>query len=156
MIRAIALLAGLTLAAPASIASPPPGPAQLIAARQAMLDMSAITFAYMREASKSGREVKTLAYPAQTLEKWATILPSLFPSGTGEGQTSARTQALTAVWRDRAGFERAAADYAEEAARLTELARADNGAGFADQLEEVNHACKACHTTYKEPDPPSR
>lgn len=156
MIRALILLSGLALATPFAIAAPPPSLAGLIAARQTMLDMSAITFAYMHEASKAGRAVKTLAYPAQTLEQWARILPSLFPDGTGEGQTSSPTKALPAVWRDRAGFEAAAAEYAEAAAKLKALAKANDAAGFADQLAEVNQACKVCHTTYKEPDPDDR
>src|SRR5580700_7770019 len=73
-----------------------------IAARQASLDMSAITFRSMGDAMKAGREAKTQGYPAMVLAKWAKALPRMFPPGTGQGETSVSTQALLAIWRDRA------------------------------------------------------
>jgi cytochrome c556 len=123
-----------------------------ISARQASLDMSSITFRSMGDAMNAGREAKTQAYPAAALAKWAKALPRMFPPGTGKGETSANTQALTAIWRDRAGFDRAAANYAAATARLASLAAANDTAGFTRQLEEVNQACSFCHTRYKEGD----
>jgi cytochrome c556 len=123
-----------------------------IAARQASLDMSSITFRSMGDAMNAGREAKTQAYPAAALAKWAKALPRMFPPGTGKGETSANTQAFTAIWRDRAGFDRAAANYAAATARLASLAAANDTAGFTRQLEEVNQACSFCHTRYKEGD----
>ena len=123
-----------------------------IAARQAGLDMSSITLRSMGDAMKAGREAKSQGYPAAVLAKWAKALPRLFPSGTGKGETSAKTQALPAVWRDRPGFDRAAANYAEATARLATLAAANDTTGFTKQLDEVNQACGLCHAVYKEGD----
>jgi cytochrome c556 len=123
-----------------------------IAARQASLDMSSITFRSMGDAMKAGREAKSQGYPATALAKWAKALPRMFPPGTGKGATAANTQALTAIWRDRAGFDRAAANYAAATARLAALAAANDTAGFTRQLDEVNQACSFCHTRYKEGD----
>ena len=120
-----------------------------IAARQASLDMSSITFRHMGEAMKAGREAKSQGYPAAALAKWAKALPRMFPPGTGEGETSASSQALPAIWRDRAGFDRAAANYAAATAQLASLAAANDTPGFTKQLEEVNQACAACHARYK-------
>ena len=61
-----------------------------IAARQASLDMSSITFRSMGDAMKAGREAKSQGYPAAVLAKWAKALPRMFPAGTGQGETSAR------------------------------------------------------------------
>jgi len=129
-----------------------------IAARQASLDMSSITFRSMGDAMKAGREAKSQGYPAAALEKWAKALPRMFPAGTGVGETSTETQALPIIWRDRANFERAAAFYADATARLAELAAANDTAGFTRQLEEVNQACGACHARYKAGDqgPPKK
>jgi cytochrome c556 len=121
----------------------------VIATRQASLDMSSITFHSMGDAMKAGREAKTQAYPAFALAKWAKALPKMFPAGTGEGDTSADSQALSAIWTDRANFDRAAADYADATAKLATLASANDTAGFTKQLEEVNHSCNSCHTRYK-------
>jgi cytochrome c556 len=130
----------------------------IIAVRQASLDMSSITFRSMGDAMKAGREAKSQGYPAAALAKWAGALPRMFPPGTGIGETPANTQARTAIWRDRAGFERAAANYAVATARLATLAKANDTAGFTRQLEEVNQACGLCHSRYKEGDqgPPGK
>jgi len=120
-----------------------------IAARQASLDMSSITFRSMGEAMKAGEEPKPLGYAAAALAKWAKALPRMFPPGTGKGETSAFSQALPAIWKDRAGFDQAAANYADATARLAALAQANDTAGFTRQLEAVNQACNACHTRYK-------
>jgi cytochrome c556 len=130
----------------------PPSPAGLVRARQVTLDLSAIANGSMRDAMKTGREAKTQAYAAMTLAKWARILPTLFPTGTGQGETDVKTQALPAVWRDRAGFEKAAAGYAAAADRLADLAKANDTEGFKAQLDELSHACDVCHATYKEGD----
>jgi cytochrome c556 len=120
-----------------------------IAARQASLDMSSITFRSMREAMNAGTEPKSVGYPAAALAKWAKALSRMFPPGTGQGETSAFSQALPAIWKDRAGFDQAAADYAAATTRLAALAAANDTAGFTKQLEEVNQACGACHARYK-------
>ena len=121
-----------------------------IAARQASLDMSSITFRSMRDALKAGGEAKSQGYPAAALAKWAKALPRMFPPGTGKGETSVRTQALLVIWQDRAGFDRAAANYADATTRLAALAAANDTPGFSRQLEEVDQACGSCHARYKE------
>jgi cytochrome c556 len=124
--------------------------AAVVAARQASLDMSSIIFRAMGDAMKAGREAKSQGYPAAALAKWARALPRMFPSGTGKGETSTNSQALSAIWEDGVGFGRAAADYADAAARLAALAAANDTAGFTRQLGEVDHACSSCHARYKE------
>ena len=120
-----------------------------ISARQASLDMSSITFRSMGDAMKAGREAKSQGYPAAALAKWAKALPRMFPAGTGQGETSADTQARPEIWRDRAGFARAAANYADQTARLATLAADNDTAGFTKQLDVVNQACAICHGRYK-------
>lgn len=140
-------LAGFAKARIASLS-----PEQYIAARQASLDMSAWVNGSMREAMKSGGEAKTQGYAATGLAKWARVLPTLFPAGTGQGETPSKTQALPTVWGDRAGFEKAAADYAEAADELVTLAKANDTAGFKAKLDELKLACDACHNRFKEGD----
>jgi cytochrome c556 len=120
-----------------------------ILARQASLDMSSITFRSMVDAMKAGREAKSQVYPASVLAKWAKALPRMFPAGTGQGETSVSTQALPGIWRDRAGFDRAAANYMDATARLAALAAANDTPVFSKQLDEVDQACASCHSLYK-------
>lgn len=121
-----------------------------IAARQASLDMSSITFRAMSDAMKAGREAKSQGYPAAALAKWAKALPRMFPAGTGKGETSRNSQALPTIWQDSAGFDRAAANYADATARLAALAVANDTVEFTKQLERVDQACGSCHARYKE------
>ncbi|HWE52593.1 MAG TPA: cytochrome c [Bryobacteraceae bacterium] len=129
-----------------------------IAARQASLDMSSLTFRSMRDAIKEGREAKSQGYPAAVLAKWARVLPRMFPPGTGQGETSVNSQARPAVWRDRPGFERAAANYVDVTTRLAALAAANDTPEFTRQLDAVDRACSLCHAGYKAGDqgPPKR
>ena len=120
-----------------------------IAARQASLDMSVITFRSMGDAMKAGREAKSQIYASMVLAKWAKALPHMFPAGTGQGQTSVTTQALPLIWLDRPNFDRAADDYATATAQLAALAAANDTPGFTKQLDEVNQACGLCHARFK-------
>jgi len=153
MLKGSIVLAGVSLGLAAiGLAQDVPGSVpgvDAIAARQASLDMSSITFRSMGDAMKAGREAKSQGYPAASLAKWARTLPRMFPAGTGAGETSAETQARIEIWRDRAGFEQAAANYAAATARLADLAKANDTAGFTKQLDQVNQACAVCHGRYK-------
>jgi cytochrome c556 len=121
-----------------------------ITARQATMDLCVIAVRSIDGAMKAGGEAKSQGFAAAGLAKWAKALPGMFPPGTGKGETSASTQALAAIWKDRAGFDQAAANYAAATARLASLAGTNDTAGFTKQLEEVNQACSSCHTRYKE------
>jgi cytochrome c556 len=121
-----------------------------IAARQASMDMSSVVLRSMAAAIKTGGEAKAEAYPAAALAKWAKIAPRLFPLGTGKGETAADTQAKPAIWQDRAGFGRVAANYAAAAAELAVRAKANDRTAFTRQLVVVDQACHACHEHYKE------
>jgi cytochrome c556 len=124
-------------------------PQQIVAARQASLELSSATFAAMLKAAADGADAKTSSQPAHALAMWAKVLPTLFPAGTGAGQTPLETKAKPEIWSDRAGFEKAAANYLAAATTLSSLAEADDTAGFKSQLDDVKKACIACHKAYK-------
>ena len=122
----------------------------IIAVRQASMDMSVMTLRSMGDAMKAGNEAKSQGFQAAVLAKWAKVLPHMFPAGTAKGEMSANTQALPAIWKDRAGFDNAAANYQAATARLVSLATTNDTAAFTKQLEQVNQACMSCHARYKE------
>jgi cytochrome c556 len=133
-----------------------PGPAEhmsgkIIAARQASLAMSVVTFGAMAHATDGGAEAKTQGFAANALARWARVLPTMFPAGTGaDNADGAKTRALPAIWSDRAGFDKAAADYAEATSKLLDLAKAGDTPGFKAQLKVVDGTCDACHERYRE------
>ena len=71
----------------------------------------------------------------------------MFPDGT---QTGRNTKAKAEIWSDRAGFEKAAANFYQAAEKLETLAEADDKAGFAEQFKVTAGACGACHRAYRE------
>jgi cytochrome c556 len=90
--------------------------------------------------------VKTLAPAASGLVAWMRVFPTLFPTGT---DTGGNTKALPAVWSDRAGFEKADANFVEAAQKLADLAKAGDADAFAAQVKVVGEACGACHKDYR-------
>jgi cytochrome c556 len=141
-----ATVAGLAAAQPAV---PPPAPADYAQIRQASVDMSVILRDEMNRAMKEGRDAESQAYAAYAFARWTHVLPTLFPTGSGPGETRAPTQAKPAVWTDRPGFLKAAANFAAAADKLSELAKANDTEGFKIQLVALQQACDACHAPYK-------
>lgn len=148
---AAALFTCLAATAPASRALPAASAdptADVIAGRKAAFLMSGALFGQIKAGVDRGDDPKTLGFAARALSRWATALPGMFPAGS----TSPASEALPAVWSDRAGFEARAADYAAATAKLADLARAGDKPGFAAQFAVVGGTCKACHDRYRKPD----
>ena len=123
---------------------------QLIAARQAGFKLQGAAFGGMKGVIDAKGDVKTQAFAAGAIAAWARALPGLFPAGSDGGTT----KALPTVWSDRAGFEKAAATLATEAAKFADLAKAGDQPGFATQWGVVRNACSACHDKYRVADKP--
>jgi cytochrome c556 len=77
-------------------------------------------------------------------------IPALFPAGSGP-ESGAETNALPAIWTNRADFEAKAKTLADEAGRLLQLARANDEAGFKAQFPKIGASCGGCHTPYRKP-----
>jgi cytochrome c556 len=125
----------------------PDSAAKFIAVRQAGLDMSAVTLGSMFKAPE-GTEAKAMGFQANALSRWSQVLPTLFPAGTG-AESGAKTRALPTIWSDRPGFDKAAADYQAATAKLLEMSKANDTAGFKAQLKAVDATCDACHAVYR-------
>lgn len=150
-IRLLLPITALGLAACMSVANSeapiaPQGltPGQIVAARQSAFHLSAVTFGGMKPDPKT--DVKTQAFAARGLARWANTLPTLFPAGTAGGASHAKPE----IWANKADFDAKAAAYASAAARLAELAQAGDNAGFAAQWGVVRSKCSACHDLYRE------
>jgi len=123
---------------------------QLIAGRQAAFKLSGATFGGIKATIDAGGDVTKLAFSAKALADWAHALPGMFPRGSDGGAS----HALPTVWRDPAGFAKAAAAYEAAALKLGDLARAGDKPGVAAQWAVVRGTCGACHDTYRQPDKP--
>jgi cytochrome c556 len=129
---------------------PLPSPQQIVIARQAALEMSAITLGSMKLALRDGKEAKTQGFYAGALLSWAQSLPAMFPSGTGIGETAIENKARPEIWSNRKDFEAKDANYVAAVARLNEMVEANDTADFLNQLSTIKEACDACHKDYQE------
>jgi cytochrome c556 len=118
----------------------------IIETRQAGQDLLASTFLGIREGIAHQVPVKNFVNPAAAMARWMKQFPSTFPPGTEQGNN---TKALPTVWSDRAGFERAAATLVEAADKLSQLAKAEDTAGFTAQVKTVGEACTGCHGKFR-------
>ncbi len=122
------------------------GAEQIVATRQAGFDLQAGVAAAMKAVIEGKLDVKLMEDGAKGLAAWGKATPGMFPDGT---QTVGNTKALPAVWSDRAGFEKAAANFTEQAEKLRALAAANDKEGFAAQYTLTTQACGACHRGYR-------
>lgn len=86
---------------------------------------------------------RTIRRAAEMLRREAMAAQHLFPEGSGGGVS----EALPAIWSDRAVFDRILSDLVDAAARMDAAAEteADAMAAAADAAA----TCKACHADYR-------
>ena len=138
-----ALVATTSAAALAKPAAEPDGPtqAQIVAARKASFTM----LAAMKHTIDADEDVNKWAFGARGLAAWAAALPAMFPAGSN----ITGSEALPTIWSDKAGFRAIAAKYSEDAAKLSDLAKANDKPGFAAQWAIVRADCESCHKAYR-------
>ncbi len=145
------LLAGAVLTSAVALYAKPvarpaaPSAAELVAARQSGMDMSASTLTLLKNASSNKVPLKNLAFPAGGLAKWAVVLPTLFADST----KGAKSEAKPEVFTDRAGFNAKAQAYIDATKALAVAAAADDKPGFDAALASTGAACKGCHDSFK-------
>ena len=118
----------------------------VIQTREAAFRMQGAVAAAMKDAVDRKADVKKYADAAKALADYAAVIPSLFPLGT---ETGGDTHALPKIWSDRAGFEKAAADYRAAAKTLAAKASAGDTEGFAAAFQAMGKTCGACHRAFR-------
>ncbi|HEU0099353.1 MAG TPA: cytochrome c [Allosphingosinicella sp.] len=123
-----------------------PSAADLIAARKAMMHMAAtLMFEGVMPAVRNGTDVKRQEHAADGLDHFGHSIAGLFPNGS----TGPESRALPSIWANKADFQAKANAFGDSAARLAELARAGDAAGFAAQAKVVAGGCNGCHSLYR-------
>lgn len=140
---AVTVVAGATLASAA-----PPSAAATIGARQANFKkMGAAMKAVKDEVAGGGDKAKMVA-AARTLAAMARAQGPLFPAGTGPG-AGVKTDALPAIWAQRAAFDASARKLVADADRLVAAAASGNTAAVGAQFKVVGATCSACHRQFR-------
>ena len=157
MLKTLALATAVLVAAtplahePAWAQAAPPGgvtvPAlTIIQARQTAYDLQGGIADAIKDGIAHDASPKSFVNATKALVRYSTVIPLLFPAGT---ETGGETKAKPEIWSDRAGFEKAAANFGEAAKALQARAEADDKPGFASAFDAMGKTCGACHRAYR-------
>jgi len=144
MRKALALAAAMAVVTIGTVQAQ--GGPNLIEYRQVGMSLLAGDFAGIRAVATAKGDVKTLEGPAKAIQRWAALIPAVFPAGTQAGNN---TKALPEIWSDQPGFQKAAAVMGEAAGALSVAAKTGDADGVAAGIKAIGDACGACHRTYR-------
>ena len=82
---------------------------------------------------------------AQGVANGLANVDKLFPAGTESGKTNA----LAAIWEDRAGFNKALADAQAAAKNILDAVASNDIAVIGKALGALGKACGGCHKPYR-------
>ena len=104
--------------------------------------------AFVKDGKGSAADV---AKAATEIAEASKKIPSLFPKGSGRGEFPDKvTRALPAIWKDWAGFEKAANTTVSEAQKLASVAKDGDKDAIAKQVAALSkNGCGGCHNTYR-------
>jgi cytochrome c556 len=118
----------------------------LIAARQAGMDLQYALMGSIKRATEGSFDAKLFKDAADGIVAWGKAIPGLFPVGTERGRN---TRALPPIWSDRIGFEKAAAGLEAAAQGMAKATASKNQADLTSAYQATGQACSACHKTYR-------
>jgi len=149
------VLASAHAAAPAAPVAPgalPPtsfaNPEEAIVARKEAMKTDGKIFKAMKAALAAGQDPGPFTADAQWLVAWGKQMPLMFPKGSETGHD---TKAKPAIWTDKPGFDRDAANMVAASEKLVQAAESNDKAAFAAGFQAVGKSCGGCHKAYAYP-----
>jgi cytochrome c556 len=113
------------------------------------MDMQGALAGDMKRAVDAKADVKPFKNAAIGIGKWGKAIPAMYPEDSLQGTFRGTTKALPAIGKDRAGFQKAAADLSAAAQKLQAAAEAGDEAGFAAGFQALGQACTGCHNQFR-------
>lgn len=124
-------------------------PAATIEARQANFKAIARAFKTINDELKGSRpSVDLLRRAAAELAQASQRIPGGFPPGTGP-EAGVKTEALAAIWTNRAGFTEAANRHIAAVKALEAAAQAGDIERIRAATQAVGPTCKNCHDSFR-------
>ena len=120
-------------------------PEELIIARKASMEEQSAKLAAITQAIVINADIAQFASTGEEIAEWSKGIAAMFPDGTDGHGSDARP----AVWSDRPGFEKAAANLEVAAERMAKAATGGDQSAFLRAYRGTMLACAACHFTYR-------
>ena len=83
---------------------------------------------------------------SEDMMPWAHNMAEAFP----EGSDIAPSEALPAIWQDKAGFAQAISDYRDAINALNLAAQSGENDAVRTGFKRLGSTCKSCHSTYRQ------
>jgi cytochrome c556 len=117
-----------------------------ILTRQSAFDLLGGDFGGIVAVVKAKGDLPKLENSAKAIQRYAGVLPTLFPKGSDSGH---ETKALPAIWTEYATFEKDSADLGEAAGKLAVALKSGNEEEVGAGIKAVGDACGACHKQFR-------
>lgn len=144
-----AAAAAVSLMTAATIAVAAPSASAVISARQANYKKMGAAMKALKDQLASGSASKpTMVAAARTLAETARQQPGLFPAGSGPS-SGIKTDALPAIWKDRATFDAQMKKLIAESDKLVAAAGSGNASAVEAQYKTAGGVCGACHRQFR-------
>lgn len=141
-----------TLALTATLAVAAPPAATAIATRQANFKKMGGAMKVLKDQLASGTISKPQAVAAaKTLASIGRQQSALFPAGSG-ASSGVKTDALPAIWTNKAAFDSGWKTYLAQADKLVAVAGTGNADAIGAQFKAVGGTCGSCHKQFRADD----
>lgn len=90
--------------------------------------------------------MEDLQFHAKALVNVSSIVPNIFPEGSGDG----KTEALPAIWEDKAEFKSALDKFVSAAEGMAKASESGDMMVIGPAIKELGGSCKGCHDDFKE------
>jgi cytochrome c556 len=94
---------------------------------------------------RDGIKREDFAYHARSIAAVASLVPTVFPAGSGDG----KTEALPEIWTEPEEFQAALDKFLTAAANMGEVADSDDMRAIGGAMKALGGSCKGCHDNYK-------
>ena len=141
-------LSTLILTAMAHADAPDPK-AAIVARQQGFKTMGAAMKAMKAQLASDVPDKAAMATAATTIRDTAPLQGALFPSGSG-AEAGLKTDALPAIWTDKAKFDGDMAALVTEAGKLVVTVQGGDKDAIAAQVKAVGGTCAACHHQFRQ------
>ncbi|SFF86085.1 Cytochrome c556 [Novosphingobium sp. CF614] len=150
-LAAIGAFGFAALVASGTLATAAPSASATISARQANFKKIGGAMKTLKdELGGSADKVKMLT-AAKTIAAVGRAQVKLFPAGTGPS-AGVKTDALAAIWTDRATFDGHMTKFIAEADKLVAAAGQGNAQAVGAQFKAMGATCGACHRQFRADD----
>lgn len=144
--------AAIALVTAGSLAVAAPSASAVISARQANYKKMGAAMKVLKDQLSSGSPSKAaMVSAARTLAETARQQSGLFPAGSGPS-SGVETDALPAIWKDRATFEAQMKKMVAESGKLVAAAGGGNASTIEAQYKATGGVCGACHRQFRADD----